>query len=368
MKFTIDKTSLIKPLSHIQSIVERRNTIPILSNVVINVGKETLSLSATDMDIDILENITCSIIEEGNATITAHIFYEIVKKLPDGSQITLEKDKDNVVLKSNNSKFTLPVLPIEDYPDISGGELNDIFTIDAGDLRRLIDRTKFAISMEETRYYLNGIFFHRQENYLIAVATDGHRLAKASISLPSGAENLKGVIIPRKAINEVRKLIDEYPSETEINISFSDSRVKFNAGQTQITSKLIDGNFPDYAKVIPSENKNVLKVESLLFSNSIDRVSSIFSDKSRSVKLMISKNVLKLDANSPDTGSASEEIQVDYSGGELIIGFNARYLLDITSQIGSGEMTILFDDSGAPALINSKNDEQACFVIMPMRI
>ena len=368
MKFTIDKTSLIKPLSHIQSIVERRNTIPILSNVVINVGTETLSLSATDMDIDILENITCSIIEEGNATITAHIFYEIVKKLPDGSQITLEKDKDNVVLKSNNSKFTLPILPIEDYPDISGGELNDIFTIDAGDLRRLIDRTKFAISMEETRYYLNGIFFHRQENYLIAVATDGHRLAKASISLPSGAENLKGMIIPRKAINEVRKLIDECPSETEIIISYSDSRVKFNAGQTQITSKLIDGNFPDYAKVIPSENKNVLKVESLLFSNSIDRVSSIFSDKSRSVKLMISKNILKLDANSPDTGSASEEIQVDYSGGELIIGFNARYLLDITSQIGSGEMTILFDDSGAPALINSKNDEQACFVIMPMRI
>ena len=368
MKFTIDKTLLIKPLSHIQSIVERRNTIPILSNVVIKAHSGVLSLSATDMDIDILENIECNVLEEGNATITAHILYEIVKKLPDGSELTLEKNNNNATLISNKSKFTLPLLPIEDYPDISDGELEDSFLITSGNLRRLIDRTKFAISIEETRYYLNGIFFHILNKDLIAVATDGHRLAKASVPMPTGAENLEGIIVPRKTINEIRKLIDEIPSDTEINVSFSDSRIKFKAGKTILTSKLIDGNFPDYEKVIPSQNKNVLNIDSQLFSESIDRVSTIFSDKSRSIKLIITNNVLKLDASSPDTGFASEEIQVDYIGEDLNIGFNSRYLLDITSQIGSGEITILFDDDGSPALINSKNDNQACFVIMPMRI
>jgi DNA polymerase-3 subunit beta len=368
MKIIIDKSKLLKPLSHIQSVVERKNTIPILSNVIISANDDKLSLSATDMDIDILEKINCNVINSGSVTVTAHILYDIVRKLTDGSEVEIEYNDGTASLTSNKSKFQLPVLPVEDYPTLSKGDFPISFKLTVGELSRLIDKTKFAISMEETRYYLNGIFIHKHEKTLVAVATDGHRLARTTIPLPSGGEIIKGAIIPRKAIFEIRKLIEDYAEDSDLSISLSDSRIKIFAGETTITSKLIDGNFPDYEKVIPVDNSNVLILDCQSLTESVDRVSTIFSDKSKSVRMTLSPNKLTLEANSPDTGSASEEIEINYSSDEIGIGFNARYLLDVTSQIGTGNIKIALKDSGAPALISVPDDPESLFVLMPMRV
>jgi len=368
MKITTDRANFLKPLGHVQSVVERRNTIPILSNVILRTDENNLSLAATDMDIDILENIECYVNSPGSLTVTAHILYDIVRKLPEGSEITIEFENGIATLTSNKSKFSLPVLPVEDYPELANENFNTSFEIEVESLRRLIDSTRFAISLEETRYYLNGIFFHQLDHNLLAVATDGHRLARASMPLPNGAELLKGVIVPRKAINEIRKLIEDFDSDKVAKIFFSETRIKVELGKTAITSKLIDGNFPDYSKVIPEQNHNIMLIDNQKFSESVDRVSTIFADKSRSVTLNLSKNLLMLQANSPDTGSASDEIEVDYSGEELSIGFNSRYLLDLCSQIGQGETIIAFKDGSSPALVKTPNDKDILFVLMPMRV
>ena len=368
MKIVTEKSALLKPLSHIQGVVEKRNTIPILSNVVIKASEDNVYLSATDMDIDILEKFNCNVINSGSVTVTANIFYDVVRKLMDGSEIQIEFNGGTASLTSNKSKFQLPVLPVEDYPNMSQDELPINFNVSVEELCRLIDKTKFAISMEETRYYLNGIYVHKHNKKLISVATDGHRLARTSIDLPSGADLISGVIIPRKAIYEIRKLIEDYSHDEQVSISLSDSKIRVKISNTVITSKLIDGNFPDYEKVIPTDNSNIVKLDCLVFSESVDRVSTIFSDKSRSVRISLSKNTLSLEANSPDTGSASEEIEITYDKDDISIGFNSRYLLDVTSQIGSGDLNMALKDAGSPALISLPGDTESLFVLMPMRV
>ena len=368
MKIITEKSKLLKPLSHIQGIVEKRNTIPILSNVVIRAIDNNLSLSATDMDIDILETFDCKVINSGEITVTANILYDITRKLMDGSEVQIEFNGGTASLESNKSKFQLPVLPVEDYPNLSQGDFPINFNLSVAELCKIIDKTKFAISMEETRYYLNGIYLHKHNNKLVSVATDGHRLARTSVDLPDGANLTNGIIIPRKAIYEIRKLIDDYSNDEIVSISLSDNKIRVQIGNSVITSKLIDGNFPDYEKVIPTENSNIVTLDCLLFSESVDRVSTIFSDKSRSVRISLSSNQLSLEANSPDTGSASEEIEISYENEEMSIGFNAKYLLDVTSQVGSGNFNISLKDSGSPALISMPDDAETLFVLMPMRV
>ena len=368
MKIIIDRSDLLKPLSHIQSVVERRNTIPILSNVVIKADENYLYLSATDMDIDILEKFKCKVLIPGSITVTAHILYDIIRKFTDGSEVLIEFTGSTASLSCNKSKFQLPVLPVEDYPTLFQGDLPINFNLSVEELCRLIDTTKFAISMEETRYYLNGIYLHKEDKKLVSVATDGHRLARTSINLPSGADLINGVIVPRKAIYEIRKLIEDFSGDEEVSISISDTKIKVSVRDTTITSKLIDGNFPDYEKVIPKENKNIISLDSVIFSESVDRVSTIFSDKSKSVRMSLSQNKVTLEANSPDTGSAVEEIELSYSSEEISIGFNSKYLLDVTSQIGSGIFNMSLKDSGAPALISLPDDPESLFVLMPMRV
>ena len=334
MKISIDRGILLKALNHVQSVVERRNTIPILSNVKIDANEKNLSLVATDLDLEIIESIDANVVGSGSTTVSAHTLYDIVRKIPEGSMIEMElNSNDQMEIKSGQSNFDLPCLPDEDFPEMSSGEMPCGFSIDSGDLARLIDKARFAISTEETRYYLNGIFLHSVENELRSVATDGHRLARTSVDLPDGANLTNGIIIPRKAIYEIRKLIDDYSNDEIVSISLSDNKIRVKIGNSVITSKLIDGNFPDYEKVIPTENSNIVSLDCLVFSESVDRVSTIFSDKSRSVRISLSNNQLSLDANSPDTGSASEEIEISYVNEEMSIGFNAKYLLDVTSQV-----------------------------------
>jgi DNA polymerase-3 subunit beta len=372
MKITIERGLLLKVLSHIQGVVERRNTIPILSNVRFDASGGQLSLNATDLDIDIVETVAVEVLNPGTFTAPAHTLYDIVRKLTEGSQVELDctGDDSQLTLSASRSKFKLSCLPTEDFPVISAGELANNFSLTANDLRGLIDRTRFAISTEETRYYLNGIYLHVIESdgvsLLRAVATDGHRLASVDLPMPDGAKSMPGVIIPRKAVLEIRKLIDEI--EDKVVIGLSDTKIKFSFGGTVLTSKLIDGTFPDYDRVIPQGNDKVLEVETQLFAQAVDRVSAISTEKSRAVKLNISKGNLLLSANSADNDTANEALQVDYDEAEIEIGFNSRYLLDIAQQIGGDRVRFTLADSASPTLVQDLDDKGAIYVLMPMRV
>ena len=372
MKITIERGLLLKVLTHIQGVVERRNTIPILSNVKFDAPDGQLSLNATDMDIDIVETIPADVTSAGSATAPAHTLYDIVRKLPEGAQVELicTGDDSQLTLSAGRSRFKLTCLPTEDFPVLSGGDLPNSFTLSAADLRGLIDRTRFAISTEETRYYLNGIYLHAADNdgvqVLRAVATDGHRLASVEIPLPDGAAGMLGVIVPRKAINEIRKLIDE--TEDEIAISLSDTKIKFAFEGTVLTSKLIDGTFPDYVRVIPENNEKVLEVETDVFAHAVDRVSAISTEKSRAIKLTITKGNLTLSANNQDNDTATEEVPADYDESEIEIGFNSRYLLDIAHQIEGSTVRFTLADAASPTLVQDLEDSSALYVLMPMRV
>jgi DNA polymerase-3 subunit beta len=371
MKLTVEQATFLKALAHVHSVVERRNTIPILANVRMEAGDGTLSLNATDMDLDIVEAVDAEVAATGATTVTAHILYDIVRKLPEGSQVELAGGgEDQLKLTSGRSRFSLACLPTEEFPVMSGGDLPHGFTLQAGDLRALIDRTRFAISTEETRYYLNGIFLHAASrdgvDVLRAVATDGHRLASVEVPLPAGAAGIPGIIVPRKMVTELRKLIDE--STDAIAIALSETKIRFTFDNTELTSKLIDGTFPDYERVIPTGNDKQMEVDRKLFAAAVDRVSAISSEKSRAVKLSLSSGTLVLSASSPDSGSATEELEVAYQGESMEIGFNSRYLLDITHQIQSGDAHLSLADAASPTILRDAGDASALYVLMPMRV
>ncbi|MBS0526172.1 MAG: DNA polymerase III subunit beta [Proteobacteria bacterium] len=372
MKLTIERAALLKALAHVQSVVERRNTIPILSNVLITAQKGRLSLAATDMDLAITEAVDASAAKTGATTAPAHTLYEIVRKLPDGAQVELETSSDgnSLTIRAGRSRFTLQCLPPADFPAMNEGDLPHRFQIPATDLKGIIDRTRFAISNEETRYYLNGIYFHAAKSgntdVLRGVATDGHRLARVEVPLPKGAGEIPGVIVPRKTVGEVRKLLDE--SDGSVDVELSDTRIRFASSNVTLISKLIDGTFPDYERVIPTGNDKVLNVPCKEFASAVDRVSTISTEKSRAIKLAVNKGVVTLSATSPDAGSATEEIEVDYKAAPLEIGFNSRYLLDITEQIAGSDVHFLMADAGSPTLVRDGADESALYVLMPMRV
>ena len=372
MKFTIERAALLKSLGHVQSVVERRNTIPILSNVKMEVGNGTLSLNATDMDLDIVESVPAEVGEAGAITAPAHTLYEIVRKLPEGAQVEFDSNDGTgqMTLRAGRSRFTLSCLPIEEFPVLDEGVLPHSFLLSAGDMRVLIDRTRFAISTEETRYYLNGIYVHAAQrdgvDVLRAVATDGHRLASVEVPLPDSAKGMPGVIVPRKTVTELRKLIDE--TSDDITVSLSETKIRISFDDAVLTSKLIDGTFPDYERVIPTGNDKDMEVERKVFADAVDRVSAISTEKSRAVKLSLSKGTLVLSASSPDAGSATEELEVDYDGADLEVGFNSRYLLDITQQIEGDQAHFVLADAASPTIVREVGDSSALYVLMPMRV
>ncbi|WP_206934388.1 DNA polymerase III subunit beta [Roseococcus thiosulfatophilus] len=376
MKFSVERAILLKALAHTQSVVERRNTIPILANILLDASAEgVLRLTATDMEIAIVEEVPgVQVARPGRTTAPAATLYEIVRKLPDGATIELDHKGGDAPLALRAGKFntTLQVLPVEDFPSMTEGSLPHQFKIEAARLRGMIDRTRFAISTEETRYYLNGIYFHVAESegrkVMRAAATDGHRLARVEEDLPEGAGGMPGVIIPRKTINELRKLAEE--TRDEIEMRLSDTKVSFRIGPVSLTSKLIDGTFPDYERVIPRGNDKVLEVARQPFADAVGRVAAISSERSRPVKLSIGRNHLLLTASSAEQGSAQEELDEDvvtYAAAPIEIGFQARYLADITDQVGD-MLRFKFSDGSAPTVVQDAGDEGALYVLMPMRV
>ena len=368
MKATIERATLLKCLSHVQSVVERRNTIPILSNVLLEAASNgTLKVMATDLDLQVAESMAAvSVDSAGATTVSAHLLFDIARKLPDGSQVSLEVAENRMTVKAGRSRFSLPTLPRDDFPVIVEGDLPTSFELPVATLAQLIDRTRFAISTEETRYYLNGIFFHVAEEELKAAATDGHRLARFTIKRPEGAEGMPDIIVPRKCIAELRKLLDEV--DGSVGVSLSGTKIRFDLGQAILTSKLIDGTFPDYSRVIPTANDKILKLDPKSFMEGVDRVSTIATEKTRAVKMALDRDKITLSVTSPENGTAAEEVPGDYAAMPFEIGFNSRYLLDILGQIDGDVVEVHLNDAAAPTLIRENDKAPALYVLMPMRV
>lgn len=375
MKATIERATLLRCLSHVQSVVERRNTIPILSNVLIEADSNgMLKIMATDLDLQVVESLSAVSVEAAGAiTVSAHLLFDIARKLPDGSQVSMETADNRMTVKAGRSRFSLPTLPRDDFPTIVEGDLPTSFELPAKKLAELIDRTRFAISTEETRYYLNGIFLHvaeDEEPVLKAAATDGHRLARFTLPRPEGAEGMPDVIVPRKAVAELRKLLEE-ALDGNVSIELSASKIRFSMGGeggVVLTSKLIDGTFPDYSRVIPTGNDKLLKVDPRSLYDGVDRVATIATEKTRAVKMGLDQDRVTLSVSSPDNGTAAEEVPADYSAEGFEIGFNANYLKDILGQIEGDSVELHLADPGAPTLIRQNDKSQALYVLMPMRV
>ena len=371
MRVVLERSNLLKSLNHVHRVVERRNTIPILSNVLLAAEGANLALKATDLDLEVTETIPAMVERAGSTTVPAHLLYDIVRKLPDGAEVMLKLDEDGnaMTVMAGRSSFRLQCLPQSDFPQLSAGTFTHIFRVEAQAIKGLIDKTQFAISTEETRYYLNGIFLHThgdEDLKLRAVATDGHRLARSETAAPSGSEGMPGIIVPRKTVSELQKLLDN--PETTITVELSDTKIRFTIGPVVLTSKLIDGTFPDYQRVIPTGNDRKLIIDRQSFASAVDRVSTISSERGRAVKLSISSGQVTLAVNNPDSGSATEELAADYDSDPIEIGFNARYLLDVAGQLSGGEARFMLADAGSPTLIHDASDEDTLYVLMPMRV
>jgi len=372
MRASLERAHLLKPLSHVQRVVERRNTIPILSNVLIRADGAVLTLKATDLDLELVETVEAAVDQPGALTVPAHMLHDIVRKIPEGARISLDTNPDGstMTLAAGRSRFALQMLPDADYPDITAGEFSHRFEVAARNLRWLIERTQFAISTEETRYYLNGIYFHTVDTdtgrKLRAVATDGHRLALAQIDAPEGADGMPGIIVPRKTVGELQRLMED-PDAT-LTFELSDTKIRVTFANAVLTSKLIDGTFPDYDRVIPKNNGRIMQVDRLDFASAVDRVSTVSSERGRAVKLSLSEGALKLSVNNPDSGMAEDELVVDFDSEPLDIGFNSKYLLDITGQLASENATFALNDAGSPTLIHDGDASKTLYVLMPMRV
>ena len=372
MKLSIERGTLLKAVAQAQSVVERRNTIPILANVLIETDGGNVRFRATDLDIEVVDRAPAQVERPGATTVSAVTLHEIVRKLPDGALVTLSDDGvvGRLAVQAGRSNFNLATLPREDFPVMASSEYECNFSAKAPDLRRLFDKSKFAISTEETRYYLNGVYMHVADaeggKVLRCVATDGHRLARIDADLPEGAAGMPGVIVPRKTVGELRKLLED--DDATIAVSVSETKVRFATPDITLTSKVIDGTFPDYTRVIPTGNTRKLEVDASEFAQAVDRVATVSSERSRAVKLALDEDRLVLSVNAPDSGAAEEELAVAYGDEPLEIGFNAKYLLEIASQVDRENAVFLFNSAGDPTLMREGNDTSAVYVVMPMRV
>ena len=376
MRLTIERAALLKALGHVQSAVERRNTIPILSNVLISASDGQAGFTTTDLDMQIADACPAQVDANGQITAPAHTLYEIARELPEGAEVSLSYTREDprLEVRAGRARFNLPVLPAGDFPAMATDGLSAPIAIDIGDLIRLIDKTRFAVSTEETRYYLNGLYLHVVEQdgraKLRAVATDGRRLALAEMPAPEGFTGAPGVIIPRKAVAEVRRLMDD-AGET-VTLAVSAQKVRFGFDHAVLVSKVIDGSFPRYEEVLPRANTRVVGVDNALFAAAVRRVATISTEQSRPLRLAIESGHMTLTVRNIDASQAVEELEIDYEGEPFEIGFNGRYVLDVAGQIGGGVAEFRFAEhvTGGgldPTLVLDPTDSGVQYVLVPMR-
>lgn len=371
-KITIERNALLKSLSHVQQVVERRNTYPILANLHLSAGGNGITLRATDLDIEVTESVAAAVSAPFTTTIPAATLYDICRKFADGSEVTIEYvDADNAGVRSGRSRFNLSTINPDSFPDLKSGAFDTEFGIAAGDLLGLLQRTQFAISTEETRYYLNGIYLHTIDvgagRVLRAVATDGHRMARTEIAGPDGCGEFPGIIIPKKTIGELIKLLDGHSGEVSVEISTT--KIRVTVGEVVLLSKLIEGQFPDYDRVTPKNNDKVLVADRKALATMADRVGTIASDRGgKAVKLTATDDDLKASVFNADHGEATEDMPVKFEGDKFEIGFNSRYLSDVLGEVRGDEVQFKFSDAGSPTLISAPGDDATIFVLMPMRV
>ena len=366
MEFSVSQSSLLDCLNHFQSVVERRNTIPILSNIKIISENNNLQISATDLAMELTEKLDAKVSEKGGITVPSQLFFDIVRKAPNNSEITLKKDKktDQLYVFFGKSKFSLSTLPVDDFPEMDEENLNFSLELDSKEFSSLIDKCKFCMGVDESRQYLNGIYFHISGETISTVATDGHRLSKC-ISTQLSDQSFEGIIIPKKTVFEISKILEEF--DKKIKISFSKTRLKIVMGDIKIVSKLINSSFPDYESVIPKDNDQIMIVDCKSFSETIDRVSTISNEKFRTVKFDISNNTCVVSSFGNDKSIGTESVSVEFSGSEISINFNARYILDVLNIIKTGQVKFHFSKNTAPTILESDAVKNSIFLIMQMR-
>lgn len=376
MKISVERGHFLSALSHGNSVVAKKTTIPILSHVLLQAQGGSLTMTTTDMDLALVETLPAVVEKPGAATISSQMLFDIVRKLPEGIMIelTLNPENDQISLTAGKSRFNLSSLPAEQFPKLTQDDLPFKFSLPTQTLLHLIDKAKFAMSADDVRYYLNGIYFHTKEEdgnkIFRSVATDAHRLACIEIEVPEGAEEIPGIIIGRKTLEEIRKLLDDQ-KEGDVAVSLSSRRVQFQLPNSILSSRLIDGAYPDYEKAIPLANDKTIIVDTKALAQAVDRVATVAStttDKIRVINMNITENMMNLSAGSHELGDATEELAVDYPFDVPVkICLNAKYLLDIAQQIKDDETQILLNNEDSPALIRGIQDNNSTYVIMPLR-
>jgi len=369
----LGRNLLLNALSHTQNIVEKRNIVPVLSNVRLDAKGDSLSLLATDMDLLISETVAAEVKTQGSLTVSAHILYDVIRKLPSDSIVSLYTKpelKNKIVVESAGCSFELPYLSADDFPQMDRVNFDHKFKLSSAELQSIFDKSKYTMSTEETRYNLNGIYLHVKEidgnKVLRGVATDGHRLSCVDVTLPELTQNLPGVIIPRKAVIELKKIIED--TDSEIEVSLSENRIKFAFDSIELLTKLIDGNFPEYEGLVPHNNTNWIRVNRESLSKAVDRVSTIVFEKSRAVKMVIKNDTLELLVSGEDNSNARELLTIESNCAELQIGFNSRYILEALSTVSGDKVEFRLLDSFSPALIKDVEDSSYYQVVMPMRV
>ncbi len=367
MEFVIEKKKLLDCLNHFQSVVEKRNTIPILSNIKITADDEkSLTFTATDLALELSEKVAADVKRRGGFTVTSQLLFDLIRKAPERCNITITYDEElkNVLILFNKSKFNFPTMHIDDFPVMDNKNLDEKINLDSKELKHLIDNCKFCMGVDESRQYLNGIYFHKSNESVSTVATDGHRLSKCNLEKKINVD-FQGIIIPKKSVFEISKILDEV-NET-VSLSFSKTRMKIEIGNLTLITKLINSTFPDYESVIPQVEDQIMLVDCKKFSETIDRVSTISNEKFRTVKFKINDNLCVVSSSGSDKSTGTESVEVDYKGPEININFNSRYILDVLSLIKDGKVSFNFSKNTSPTVLKSDSFKNVLFLIMQMR-
>ncbi len=371
MQFVVKRDILLKSLNFVQGVVEKKNTLPILSNVLLQLKDKKLSIVATDLDIIFYDEISdLKILQEGSTTTSAAILYDILRKISSNSELNFElKSENKLSLKSESADFNLLCLPTDNFPTFADEFEGEEISLNNTRFLKLLNKTKISISNDDTRHYLNGIFFHITEahgrNFLTGVATDSHRLSSSSLEIQNTTD-FTSLILPRKTVFQLCSLLTE--TSDQLIMQTSDNKIKFTLGKLKLISKVIDGKFPDYKKVVPTKNDKILVVSSKDFINSIERVASVSLDRKEGVKLMINKDNVQLSVNSANSGEGNEKIKAEFNSENLNISFNSKYLIDIAAEVEDKNLKMNLKDSASPVLIEDTSDKNSYYVIMPMKI
>ncbi|KPJ87506.1 MAG: DNA polymerase III subunit beta [Gammaproteobacteria bacterium SG8_11] len=369
MKFSIERDALVKPLQHIVGVVERRQTLPVLSNVLLVCENNQLILTTTDTEIEMVAQTTIDTVEAGRITVPARKFYDICRALPDHTQVdfVLDTEKQRAIIRSGKSRFNLSTLPADDFPNLQNIKPEFAFSIQQNQLKELIEKTQFAMAQQDVRFYLNGLLLEVSDGKVCTVATDGHRLAYNESDQDIHPEKVLQVILPRKGVTELGKVLED--NEEPVQIELSNNHVRIGHPAITFTTKLIDGKFPDYKRVIPPESGHEVTADRVLLKQALSRASILSNEKYRGIRLAIKPGTLQAQAHNPEMEEAEEEMEVDYQGDEIVVGFNVTYLIDAISVIPTEKARLVFNDANSSCLILADGEESTSkYVVMPMRL